>query len=631
MAEMLGIVSGSITVAETASAVFKLKRLWDEVRDAPDYIDSLIDQLSLVHPLLTETETELQADEQLLTNSSAARLSLTYCKKILWDLDGLAHDLRQQIEAKRRFSRGKAKIKVALGKDIIHGMQKRMQDALQLLSIAQQTYLIALAKRQPMLVAGHLLPLTEKATYPDGDSGKQNGSQLAPRTVPNKRAQHNFPNTSTLWRYSKFFGTFTCHTDKTADQVLFTRIALPYWLTGRVWDICAQTASHGWTFTLRQWTVRPADAEIFAVVREDNLPRMVQLFEARQASPYDRDPNGRTLLHCAMYYGTGETAQYLVDQGLDFHEPEAYGWTALSFIPYAHVHEYNETATVDKFSSLKSTNEFTDVLFDPDVFFPNKLDLQGLLFSHPSLRNLFDAELRQLPLEQWITFILEPYCDPKIFYDLLQIKGVTDADFVRQQLSSVRQSWLRQLAQVYFANSDGGSCKEYSILRMINADFQDWRTLTRWLLTGITLGELSSPSKYIRCSTPLFSGMAGRAWKWTTSPRKIRQFQKRMQQSLGYWLEDLQAAGVNLQGYGQQETRIIGSECMGHAPGRSLALSELNLDLGRQDRPRLTSFHYGPEPKDWELVWEEIFTEDYVGEFFSFAERLPSMPGAWVD
>jgi hypothetical protein len=146
MAEILGIVSGSIAVAETASAVLELKRLWNEVRDAPDYVDSLIDQLSFVHPLLTETETELRVDEKLLASSVTARLSLKYCKRILWDLDGVAHDLRQQIEGKRRLSRGKAKVKVTLGKDAICPLQKRMQDALQLLGIAQQTYLMWVLK-----------------------------------------------------------------------------------------------------------------------------------------------------------------------------------------------------------------------------------------------------------------------------------------------------------------------------------------------------------------------------------------------------------------------------------------------------------------------------------------------------
>jgi hypothetical protein len=78
MAEILGIVSGSIAVDERASAVLKLKRLWKEVRDAPDYVNSLIDQLSLVHPLLTKTEAELRADEKLLASSGAARLRLKY-------------------------------------------------------------------------------------------------------------------------------------------------------------------------------------------------------------------------------------------------------------------------------------------------------------------------------------------------------------------------------------------------------------------------------------------------------------------------------------------------------------------------------------------------------------------------
>jgi hypothetical protein len=234
MAEILGLVSGSITVAETASAVLKLKRLWNEVRDAPAYIDSLIDQLSLVHPLLTETETELGADEKLLASSSAARLSLNYCKKILWDLDGVAHDLRQQIEDKRRLSRGKTRVKVVLGKETLYALQKRMQDSLQLLGIAQQTYLMwvqnltirfstanrdnrALAKSQPRLVADQIRSL-DTTTPLEQENETKTEKGLVRRPAKLRAANNAFTSYTLPWRYSGLFGSYTSHTCGTSDK-----------------------------------------------------------------------------------------------------------------------------------------------------------------------------------------------------------------------------------------------------------------------------------------------------------------------------------------------------------------------------------------------------------------------------
>ncbi|KAL2857183.1 hypothetical protein BJY01DRAFT_242575 [Aspergillus pseudoustus] len=302
MAEIFGLVSGSIAVAETAGAVFKPKRLWKEVRNAPDYIDSLIDQLSLVQPLLTETEAELKEDEQLLTSSNAARLSLKYCKKILWDLDALAHDLRQQIEAKRRLSWGKAKVKFALEKEVIYNLQKRMQDALQLLGIAQQTYIIALAKRQPLLIAQQVSPLREAAIGFEDKFRKQPEKEPALDVAIRRAVASNGVDRRPLaWRYSKYLGSYTSHAYKAPDAVYHTRIQMPSWLTEKVWDICVQKASHGWMYSLRLWTIRQVPEEVFYPVMNGDVSTMKRLFEERHASPYDRDPAGWTLLHLATH------------------------------------------------------------------------------------------------------------------------------------------------------------------------------------------------------------------------------------------------------------------------------------------------------------------------------------------
>ncbi|KAJ0419321.1 hypothetical protein BJY00DRAFT_286287 [Aspergillus carlsbadensis] len=625
MAEILGIVSGSITVAETASAVLKLKRLWNEVRDAPDYVDSLIDQLSLVHPLLAETETELRADEKLLASSSAARLSLNYCKKILWDLDRLAHDLRQQTESKRRLSRGKARMKVVLGKEAIRALQKRMQDALQLLGIAQQTYLIALSKSQPRLVVDQIRSLDTTTLLENEDGGEAERALIS--NAAKLRADDGVFNGDTLpWKYSWLFGSYTSHTCSTSDKAYHGRIQMPSWLANKAWDFCAQRASHGWTYSLRQWSVRPESAEIFDAAAKGDLARIVQLLENGQGSPYDRNPQGVTLLHHAASSKSQKTIAYLMGKGLSIDEPDTYGDTALDYLAHPATLEPQEIVDMlEVLWLLKSAGELTDAmaeLFDLDATHRDYKIIGSLMFCASGIFDLVLEEFRLAPPEIRYNCIQWGLTDLKVLNDVLKADGINDPSIFCQRLSYRYGGSLHGFAGTYFLSIPG--CSNNIILWQAKGTvFQDWRNFARWLLSGFELEELSSLDKWYNI-TPLFAGLQASTQIWRISPRAMKQAKNRLQQSLLFWVEDLKAAGVDLKKYGQQETRLLREES-------GWDFAEWNSFLETRGRPKLASFRYGPEPEDWELVWEEVFVEDFVGDFFSFAELPPLMPGAWVD
>ncbi|TQV91015.1 hypothetical protein IF1G_10250 [Cordyceps javanica] len=94
---------------------------------------------------------------------------------------------------------------------------------------------------------------------------------------------------------------------------------------------------------------------------------------------------------------------------------------------------------------------------------------------------------------------------------------------------------------------------------------------------------------------------------------------------LQYWLEDLQASGIDLSEYGEVEANLL---------RKTGALYSSRLYWrGRAERPhiRLVAFTYGPEPKDWELGWE-MEADHMVGEFWELIDNPPlRIIGAWVD
>lgn len=71
IAEVFGVVTGALTVVEvsvrTGTGIFKLKQIWDEIREVLQTITALIYEINMLNPLLAE----LEADTNLAQSISA--------------------------------------------------------------------------------------------------------------------------------------------------------------------------------------------------------------------------------------------------------------------------------------------------------------------------------------------------------------------------------------------------------------------------------------------------------------------------------------------------------------------------------------------------------------------------------
>ena len=79
---------------------------------------------------------------------------------------------------------------------------------------------------------------------------------------------------------------------------LKARIQTPKWLFGvsRAIEIYESGATMGWTFNIQVYNVVPHGSPQFEIARYGDLVGIQHLFSTGQASPFDRDPWGYTLL-----------------------------------------------------------------------------------------------------------------------------------------------------------------------------------------------------------------------------------------------------------------------------------------------------------------------------------------------
>jgi len=101
-------------------------------------------------------------------------------------------------------------------------------------------------------------------------------------------------------------------------EEIIARYLAPAWLINRAWSIQAIHASSGWTFSPRSYTIVPRNSIILQHLRDGNVEGIRELFGRREASPYDCDELGCSLLYvCTTTTIPYEVGLYETDRGID--------------------------------------------------------------------------------------------------------------------------------------------------------------------------------------------------------------------------------------------------------------------------------------------------------------------------
>ena len=70
----------------------------------------------------------------------------------------------------------------------------------------------------------------------------------------------------------------------------------PSWIINRIWRFRAIKAAYGWSYFLQIYRVVPSDSPVFECAQTANIEGIQRLFSQNEASPFECDEAGRTLL-----------------------------------------------------------------------------------------------------------------------------------------------------------------------------------------------------------------------------------------------------------------------------------------------------------------------------------------------
>ncbi|KAI1848151.1 hypothetical protein JX266_005864 [Neoarthrinium moseri] len=658
MAEVLSIFASGVAVAQVAGkaggAVIKLKKLWDEVKDVPETIQCLMDQIDCLDPALWEAEQHIAQNElpAMLWNDSAAVRSAEYCRKALSKLTELVDDLAVQISSSRGLSKRLAKVKVVLKKDELGKLERRLETAVRLLQTAQQGNIIAMLKLQPDIIVGRVVakidniasssnqllkgPERQFEEQDNVDHARCTLKQTYSTEVIHRRKQNNLQ--TAPWRKPGVLGGFVY---ERSSNLLDAGFRPPNWLSGisYAWDINLRKSYDGWNFHFRSYSIRPRNSDVFHFARNGNLEVLKGMFASGEASPFDCDEYGYDVTWHAAECCHLEIVKFFMDLNI-FNESKTYrgGSTLMRRICSGFETDFwyyfSPTGTEPLQAIL--TREVTQ-------------QLEFELESEP-----FDDICTCSKVPVWALFqIVQPYTCPNHKNTTLRsrMERIRDSEWYEPQVIKfiLGQYW----DPVNDISDPDGPALIHSLPYSIPWSLGHWSSKMVTFLTEVirktdNIHHLENLYRHdvkghVSC-TPLVSlVLFSLCWVETRS-----NVHRRILTNLRRWLGAAKAAGIDLAKFGRKENELLQGAVRGHRGPQHVRRNTsikfqaycgsgkytLQGDWHWKFKSRLLGFKIGPEIEDWDILITEP-TDRFAGHFWKMVETPPStsleIPGAWVD
>lgn len=145
MAEVVGIVSGAITFAtvlvQIRNTITTLKESYDNLRDAPDDLRKLVQEIEVFGFILADIGDDLSRSPNPASGKNKHALkSFNLCKDAAKELDIVCTDIVREIKSRNRLSRSFETVRIVLQKGKIEKHKIHLQHTIQLLMLSQQCY-----------------------------------------------------------------------------------------------------------------------------------------------------------------------------------------------------------------------------------------------------------------------------------------------------------------------------------------------------------------------------------------------------------------------------------------------------------------------------------------------------------
>lgn len=142
MAEVLGIVASSISIAELALGIaktgVKIADLIKDVRELPDELRHRLELLSINSSILEHLSQLGVRDRQ--HNHPSLQEARAFSERCSFELKSLYCELIDQLDHCNKFRRAARLSKIVLKKDFVSKVELRLSKSLECLSLANQAY-----------------------------------------------------------------------------------------------------------------------------------------------------------------------------------------------------------------------------------------------------------------------------------------------------------------------------------------------------------------------------------------------------------------------------------------------------------------------------------------------------------
>ncbi|EQB54021.1 hypothetical protein CGLO_06190 [Colletotrichum gloeosporioides Cg-14] len=321
MAEALGTAASVIAVIDLAgkavTLTFKLKCLWDEVKDVPAALLEKAEELQYLDEILRDDEIHA-ANNPLPTpawNDAIMQKAMGRARAAMEDLQMTLDAHNSSLEDKRRHRRKFAAARAVLQKDSLAAMERKLDNALRLYRMAENRYIFKTcasinARRllTPLQVSDPVETRLNHLSTPGDDTFE---SLRLCKSCLTKHSKPDFTaiskGTTLLGRLLFGLGYQSCHIS----------IRTPNWLGNTVYSVMAQQSVSGWQLNLSSYAVvdEIPDGIVDAVENDDVIDLQRRLREAK-LTPYVHDQDAWNLLIYAVDLGAVEISRWLLRAGL---------------------------------------------------------------------------------------------------------------------------------------------------------------------------------------------------------------------------------------------------------------------------------------------------------------------------
>jgi hypothetical protein len=271
MAELVGLVVGVLPLSlQLAESVQKARRFHTAVKDAPERLAEIKDEIEMFSGILADMEsnrTSRHAD-----SGPTLQRCVDICRKAIDRFSKCADALESRMERQKH----RGSIRFAMKVQNIECEIARLGRLKSDLAFAYMLYREATEEARGARLQSHLVQLTSQL------------QQLVDNNAAHLQQISSSNDSCVLTTEVKKISRQRPSGGRTEF-----RLRTPPWLSHTIWEIYSRRATAEWTVSLRAYSIVPHDAPIFKACQHGDIRRMRELFDGGFASPFDENEFGK--------------------------------------------------------------------------------------------------------------------------------------------------------------------------------------------------------------------------------------------------------------------------------------------------------------------------------------------------